>query len=204
MIVKQEMVISEEAAAARCAAHMMKKGGIVVYPTESSYGIGCDATNRRAVRRVCELKGRSPQKALPVIVASETTARKYYVFDDVVSLLVKKFMPGPLTVVARKKNSLSNRIGGFRIPPHPLARAIARAAAVPVVATSANISGKEAVYKIKEIMALFEGRVDLVVDAGNLPCRRASTVFDTVRMTLVRRGPVSGRSIRNALKSVSA
>ncbi len=177
------------------AANIMKKGGIVIYPTESSYALGCDATNSKAIRKVHKLKGRESGKYFPVIVADIRMAKKYYVVDKKAEKIAKL----GVTVVARKKRLFKN-IGGFRISKNITARKLSKQLNKPVIATSANVSGKESLYKINKVKKLFLKKVDFILDAGNLPKRRSSTVYDYKKRIILRKGPVALRAIERALK----
>ncbi|MBI4017999.1 MAG: threonylcarbamoyl-AMP synthase, partial [Candidatus Aenigmarchaeota archaeon] len=165
-----------------------------------SYAIGADALNAKAVKNIFAVKGRNT-KPLPVIVPDIKTAEKYYGLGDEARKLARKFMPGRLTIAARNKYPapLAKLLGGFRIPSHSLARAIAKGLGNPVTATSANISDKPPIYNINDAIRTFGESTALIIDAGNLPRRMPSTVFDITRKKILREGPVSMRQISRAL-----
>ncbi len=178
------------------AANIMKKGGVVIYPTESSYALGCDATNAKAVKKVRKLKARNPGKYFPVIVADTNMAKRYYFVDK----KIEKIARLGITIITKKSKKLPKDIGGFRISKSTIARKISKQLSKPVIATSANISGKESMYGIDEIKKIFAGKVDAILDAGNLPRKRPSTVYDYVNRKLLRKGPVTLGQIKKALK----
>lgn len=127
-------------------------GGVVVYPTETLYAVGCDATNPAAVRRVVEIKSRSESKPLPILVGSMSMLEKIAVeITDEVARLAEAFWPGPLSVLVESTEELAPAVrdaDGFtsvRWTPHPLATRLCRESGLPLVATSANISGRAAV-----------------------------------------------------------
>ncbi|MBI1972052.1 MAG: threonylcarbamoyl-AMP synthase [Candidatus Aenigmarchaeota archaeon] len=188
----------------REAVKILKGGGVLVYPTETAYGIGCDATNRKAVKKVYCVKKRSPKKPLSVIFGSLENAKKYVNLDKTGARLVKAFMPGPLTLVARPKKRLAgspkNEIA-FRIPSGLFARSLAKEFGRPVTATSANISGEKPVYAFKDAFNLFNGKVNAIIDAGSLPRRRVSTVFNLASMEIARKGAVSESKIKRLLQN---
>ncbi|MBI2971656.1 MAG: threonylcarbamoyl-AMP synthase [Candidatus Aenigmarchaeota archaeon] len=194
---------SSDTKAITASVHILKNGGILVYPTETSYGLGCDATNERAVRKIFLAKKRGSEKFLPVIVSSASMAGKFYRIGDEARALIGKFMPGPLTLVAPKRK-LPKRIGGFRISSGAFARPLARRLGRPVVATSANISGQKPSYSAREAAALFKGKVDMIIDGGNLRRRNASTIFNAETMEVLRRGPVTRKDIAAVLRCSSA
>lgn len=197
------MVIkADDRNAVKYAISVLKQGGIIIYPTESSYGIGADALNIKAVKRIFRIKGRSRGKHVPVIVGNARTASKYYHVDSRAKKLIRKFIPGPLTLIPENKYPapLKKILGGFRIPSHPFALTLAKKFKKPVTATSANISGEKPLYRIKDVIRTFGTSVDLIIDSGNLPQRKPSTIYDVARKKVLRRGPVSGKEIKNAFK----
>lgn len=195
--------------AVAAAASALSNGGIVAYPTETSYALGCDATNAAAVKKMYSLKGRRKNKALPVIVDSLKTIKKYAALggNENAALLCKKLMPGPLTlVVEMKKGSLPYNLSrdgiAFRISSHPFASALAGKLGKPIVSTSANRSGEPGIYSSMEIAEKYLGKVELIVDAGELKPTRASSIVDLrgERPLLVRQGGVSFRAVLQTLK----
>ncbi|MFH0832412.1 MAG: L-threonylcarbamoyladenylate synthase [Candidatus Aenigmatarchaeota archaeon] len=184
------------------AVKILKKGGLVIYPSESSYGIGCDATNEKAVKRIFSVKKRSG-KAIPIIVSSIRMAEKYAFLSDDAKKIAERLMPGPLTLVVKKKNlpdSLSKETVGFRIPSHNFSVKLATSFGKPITATSANLSGNKPIYSIEEVIKLFSNNVDLIIDAGTLPKNKPTTVFDAGSRKILRRGPVTKKEIISALK----
>lgn len=182
--------------AVKYALQVLRQGGVIVYPTESSYGIGADFSNEKAVRRIFRIKGRIKGKKLSVIVGSIAAIKKYAIIRKDAAALARKFMPGPLTLVvnAKPKGTIA-----FRIPSHPFALSLAKRYKKPITATSANISDKPSLYKIKDVIRIFGGSVDLIIDAGDLPKNKPSTIYDLSKKKLLRKGPVSERKILKAL-----
>lgn len=174
------------------AAKLLKHGGIIIYPTETCYGMGCDATNARAVAKIHKLKKQSKNKPITIIVSDTRMAKKYCVIDKGVEKLIRKHMPGPLTLIVRKKklpNILAKKNVGFRISSNKIATELARKLGKPITATSANIHGKPEIYDAKKL-SLFTGRVDMILDAGKLRRRKPSTIYDCVSGKIIRKGPV--------------
>ncbi len=176
------------------AVKLMKKGGIVIYPTESSYAIGCDATNPVAARKIRKLKGRKSGKYFPIIVSDIRMAKKYYKIDENIERVTKL----GVTIVCRKRRKMPY-IGGFRISKIPAARNLSKRLNRPIIATSANISGQTALYSPKEMKNIFSGIP--IIDAGTLKKRRPSTVYDYENRRLLRKGPVSLKRIEKAFKT---
>jgi L-threonylcarbamoyladenylate synthase len=189
------------------AVELILKGGVVVFPTETSYGIGADATNEQAIRKVFGLKGREHDKGLPVIAGDLAMMRQYGEITPQAEKLARSFMPGPLTlVVERKPGGLPEALGGqgvaFRIPGNEIARAISEEAGVPITSTSANKSGEPSLYKASEVRREFEGRVDAIISSGDLSQTPSSTIVDlrAAEPRLVRDGPVPFKEVLATLK----
>ncbi len=192
--------------AVEAAAKIISEGGVVAYPTETSYGLGADATDEKAVSKIFELKGRDEGKPLPVIVSDLRMAREYGEINAVAEMLANDFMPGPLTLVVDKKPGIPDIVSkegiAFRVPSNHIARAIASGAGKPVTATSANASGEPSAYKESQLLELVNGKIPLVVSAGDLSPTPASTVVDvrTLPPKLIREGPVPFSEVLAQLK----
>lgn len=197
-------ILSTQKNAAKTAAGIVKKGGVIVFPTETSYGLGCDATNKKAVAKIYALKKRPTNKPLPVIVCSVSQVQNYAVLSPVARRAVKRFMPGPLTLVVPLKQKLpvSKKTIAFRISSNSFARSLAHYANAPIVSTSANLSGEEPVFSFDEAGKMFGGKADLLVDAGNLPKCKPSTIVDLTgdEPVLVRPGKISFSKIEKVLR----
>lgn len=171
------------------AIEYLKSGGIVIYPTETLYGIGADATNQRAVDKLTEYKNRPFGKPYSVAVTDEKMAEKYVVLNKTARGFYKKFLPGPLTVVSEGKHVLARGVEsedgtlGIRIPDYKLVIDIVRKFGKPITSTSANASYKKRPYKIADILDNISNKqkslIDLIIDAGELPKNDPSTVIDT-------------------------
>jgi L-threonylcarbamoyladenylate synthase len=191
----------------KAAAYLMREGGVVVYPTETVYGIGCIPSDPDAAQRICEIKGRA-DKPLPLICADIESARKIVEMSPAAEKLAAKFWPGPLTMVlpAKVKYSMWVQHGattlGIRVSPYPIAQKLAKAAGGVIVSTSANISGDEPAKTAQEAKTIFDGKVDAIVDGGPSPGGESSTVVDLTgeEIWLLRKGPVSGEEIMKALR----
>jgi L-threonylcarbamoyladenylate synthase len=191
------------------AVGLIRQGGVVVFPTRNLYGLGTDASNVQATRRIFEIKRRPPDKPLLVLIKSR---------EDVLALaedipasaacLMDHFWPGRITIVLRAKPSVhkaltggTDRIG-MRMPGHPVAAALAAALGGAIIGTSANISGKSGCSAILDLSPDVAEEVDLVLDAGPLTPGNGSTVvdaaFDTVR--LLREGALAKGAIESVLK----
>ncbi len=201
------------------AVDVLKRGGVIVFPTETSYGIGCDATNAKAVRRVFRVKGRPDGKGTPLIVDSLAAAERWGKFNLVARKLAKKYWPGPLTIVVPVTTPgvvsglvLQGKTIALRVSSHPIARALARGLGRPLVATSANLSGEPACYSVRAFRRQIatahshhpqpllkkEGRVsitkevDVIVDVGALPRQKPTTLVRVVDdyIEILRQGKI--------------
>ena len=194
-------------AAIKAAGYLLREGGVVVYPTETVYGIGCIPSDPDAAQRICELKGRA-DKPLPLICADIKAARKVVEMTPDAEKLATKFWPGPLTMVlpAKVKYSMWVQRGaktlGVRVSPYPMAQKLAKEAGGVIVSTSANISGDEPAKSADEAKKIFGNKVDIILDGGPSPGVESSTVVDLSgeEVWLLRKGPVSGDEIMAALR----
>jgi len=175
---------------------VLKKGGILIYPTETSYGIGADATNGKTMENIIKLKNRPQEKKVSIAVSDTEMAKKYLEITKDVEKLVKAFMPGPITLLVKSKYGTE----GFRIPDNEFVLNLIRAFGKPITATSANISGKPPLYRISEVIRAFKGKVDIIIDGGDLSERRPSTVFNVEKKEIKREGPVTLEQIMKVIK----
>ena len=181
------------------AVAALERGGLIVYPTETLYGLGADATRAQAVERLADLKERDREKPLSVLVASRAMLEEIVAsIPPVAGRLMEAFWPGPLTIVLRAKDGLSARLTAgsgtiaVRLSSHPLAQAIVAALGRPLTATSANPGGLPPALDVAAARAYFGSRVDVYVDGGRSPAGPASTVVDcsATALRLVREGSV--------------
>ena len=167
------------------AALILKKGGLVAFPTETVYGLGADALNPAAVRKIFEAKGRPADNPLIVHIAAKE--QLYYFAMDVPAYaagLVDAFWPGPLTLVLNRKNIVPDiTTGGLdtvavRMPDNHIALELIRQADTPIAAPSANVSGRPSPTDARHVIADLEGRIDAVIDDGSVRIGVESTVVD--------------------------
>lgn len=171
------------------AVAILKNGGVIVFPTETSYGIGCDATNEAAVRKLLAIKQRPDDKGLPVILPPEAEASDFVVLSTAAQSLINEHWPGPLNIVApRQPNSPISALCGrngeqsVRKSSHAVASELARRLGKPLVASSANVAGNDPAYNPQVIPELFavDNAPDAYLDAGVLPLAPASTTVRCV------------------------
>src|SRR5680860_1375363 len=171
------------------AVKVLEKGGLVIYPTETLYGIGVDATNQKAVDKLLTYKTRREGKPLSIAVNSLQMAKEYVEINPTAHNLYSNFLPGPLTVVSpglgKVAKGVESEIGtlGIRIPKYELILDIIESFGKPITATSANASYKKQPYCIDDILENISTKqknlIDLIIDAGQLEKRDPSTVVDT-------------------------
>ena len=164
---------------------VLKQGGIVAFPTDTVYGLGACANLPQAVERVYKIKARPNNRALPLLLSD--TSQIIKIADPVLPLawvLIYNFLPGALTLVLPKSNSVPDIItaGGttiaFRIPDHPIPLALIEGLESPVIGTSANLSGQPSSLTADEVYSQLGDKIDLIIDGGHCPGSRESTVVD--------------------------
>jgi L-threonylcarbamoyladenylate synthase len=175
------------------AGAAIRDGEVVVYPTETVYGLGADALNPRAVERAFEVKGRSREKPVSLGVPDVTTAREYTRPSERAVAFMEEFLPGPVTVVVERRDIVPDVLTagrervGVRVPDSDLALDLYRAAETPVTATSANVSGTPSVRRLDDLDDRIRERAAVVLDGGETP-GTASTVVEVDANTIHRRG----------------
>jgi L-threonylcarbamoyladenylate synthase len=177
------------------AAGILRRGGLVAFPTETVYGLGADATNPKALTRLNQVKGRPPDKPYSLHLYSVDQMRALVpAIPPLAARLMERFWPGPLTIVmpGPRGDTL-----GFRFPDHPIAQAFLNACAVPVVAPSANRSGHPPPTDAAEVLEALNGDLDCVLDGGPTRLGRESTVVEVVnnRVEIRREGAIAKEAI---------
>ncbi|MBN1829861.1 MAG: threonylcarbamoyl-AMP synthase [Deltaproteobacteria bacterium] len=201
----------DEAAVARAAA-IIKRGGVIAYPTETFYGLGADPFNERAVERLFAIKGRNFDKPIPLIIGKREN------LDGLVTditreaeLLIKHFWPGPLTLVFHAASHIHRAITadtgkvGIRLSSHRIARNLATALPSGVLtATSANFSGSEAMNAAQDVLAAMGRLVDAVIEGGATPGGPGSSVIDVTAIppVIIRNGEIPKEIISDKLRRI--
>lgn len=171
------------------AVSVLNSGGLVIYPTETVYGIGADATNQNAVDKLTNYKNRPYGKPYSIAVTDIKMAERFVELNEKAREFYKKFLPGPLTVVSTGKHVLAKGVEsedgtlGIRIPDFKLVQDIVKTFAKPITSTSANASYKKRPYRVSDILDNISQNqkelIDLIIDAGELSHNDPSTVIDT-------------------------
>lgn len=202
---------SEQRALVRRAANMLRSGEVVAFPTDTVYGIAADPRIEDAVKRLYAIKGRSPEKAIALLVSDASQLQAIakgapgYVSD-----LVGEFWPGGLTVVVQARSDAGIETGqpfstvGLRMPDHMIPLSIISEMGRPLATTSANLSGSPSAKTAEEVAAQIGDRVGLIIDGGPCPGGRDSTVIDvtTDPPTIRRLGAVSVEALERTIGPV--
>lgn len=182
------------------AAAILRRGGLVVFPTETVYGLGGDATDPCAAEKIYTAKGRPADNPLIIHIASPEEAEEYTFTSPLYYRLAEAFMPGPLTVILPAKPTIPKTVTAglstvaVRCPSHPVARALCRAAGVPIAAPSANLSGSPSPTSAAHVRDDMEGRVDAILDGGDSDIGLESTIVKPEAdgsLTLLRPGAIT-------------
>lgn len=210
---KTEFVTLTEAVAEEAfhrAGKILHDGGLVAFPTETVYGLGANALDPAAAKKIYEAKGRPADNPLIVHVADPQDAEAFAVTTPAYYALAQRFMPGPLTVILDKKPIIPDSVTGglntvaVRCPNHMAARRLIRAAGVPVAAPSANLSGSPSPTTAEHVLADLSGRIDMILDGGACAIGVESTVVRLTETgcTLLRPGEVLPRELASVVENV--
>ncbi|NLW72166.1 MAG: threonylcarbamoyl-AMP synthase [Chloroflexi bacterium] len=184
------------------AQEVIARGGVVVFPTDTLYGLACDFRNIQAIEKVYAAKGRSASKALPVLISDSTQLNELVLTpDQFAHRLMSRYWPGPLTIVLPKIAGLPYNLTPYpglavRMPAHPFALKLLSITG-PLAVTSANLSDHPSPHSAQEVLEQLSGRVDLVLDGGSLAPSPGSTIIDctTAEPKLLRAGPLDFEQI---------
>lgn len=182
----------------------LARGEVIVFPTETVYGLGADALNLKAVEKVFELKGRDPNLPIPVLVADVSMLRSLVVeVSPLARQLMDNFWPGPLTLVLPARAGappwLLNNTGGIgvRVSSHPIATELVKRLGRALTATSANPSDRPAASTLRQARDYFAGLIDIFIDGGELQSRTGSTVLELIenRLKFIREGEIKRQDV---------
>ena len=185
--------LSDHDTAFESALAAIKAGGVVIYPTDTLYGMGCDATNAEAVKRLRALKRRDAAKPLSIIVSDFPMLSRFCKTTPAQDAILHRLLPGPYTFILPLKRRLpvSDAMeAGVRVPEHAFMRAVAKAAGAPVVSTSANLSGGKDASELSGVAREIADGADLAIDGGACKYAQGSTVIDLIRMSVLRKGAI--------------
>ncbi len=190
------------------AVSILRRGGLIAFPTDTVYGLGADATNPRAVKKIYKVKNRPTTSPLPILIAGKNDLLKFTKSRNpeesrVIKKLTNKFWPGPLTIILKKKKIISDAVTaeknsvGVRVPANSVALAIIRALGRPLAATSANISGKKSPTTTRAVKKYLNNKIDLILDGGKTKLGMESTILDctTSPPTVLRSGAIPAQKL---------
>lgn len=190
------------------ALKVLKGGGLIVYPTETCYGLGGDATNLNALKKIMDYKKLRGSKPISIAVADKKMAEKYVEINETAQNIYDNYLPGPITVISMGKGNLVSPVTsmqgavGIRYPNYDFTLELIEKFGKPITATSANMSYKSAPYSVKQLIKDLPKKslalIDLFLDAGKLPKNQPSTVLDTTlnQLSVLRQGKIE---FQNAL-----
>ena len=194
------------------AAKIIRQGGLVIFPTETVYGLGADATNASAVSAIYEAKGRPSDNPLIIHIADPRDAEKYTYTNELYYTLAKAFMPGPITVILKSRDIIPSRTRGgldtvaVRCPKNEIARNLISSAGTPIAAPSANLSGSPSPTVAEHVIDDMLGRVDMIIDGGDADFGLESTIVkieDDFSLTLLRPGKITFDDLKKITPNVS-
>lgn len=197
------------------AAEVISSGGIVAYPTDTSYGLGCDPRNRDALERLIAVKRRDRRLGFPLLFTDTAQCESYHEFGSLEKIIAKIFWPGALTLIVDAKPDIPSHITAgrksiaIRVPDHIIPRGIARRIGGPIVGTSANRSGGPSPFDLSVALGQLGDEVDLYIDGGASSAHNNSTIIgvqetvengDTLNIKIYREGTLSIEDISQTLK----
>ncbi|HZY95390.1 MAG TPA: L-threonylcarbamoyladenylate synthase [Candidatus Bathyarchaeia archaeon] len=191
----------------REAIQLVRDGGLVAYPTDTVYGLGCDPFNPGAVERLAAVKERS-KMLLPILIDNMDTARRLGILSSTAERVANMFWPGVVTLVVPSRVILSmiteesNTIG-LRVPGHAFARKLVGECGGALVGTSANISGRPSCKTAEEVLENLDGRIDLIIDGGPAQDKESSVVkIIEDDVTIIREGQIPNEAILRVVRDI--
>ncbi len=190
---------------------IVRRGGIIAFPTDTVYGLGASIYNETAVRQIFTVKRRPLEMALPVLVASIEQLKDVTVTLPKVALyLAEYFWPGGLTMVLPKSEKVPDIVTAHensiavRVPDHPVPVAIIKGLGMPIIGTSANVHGKPSPVSAAEVRKQLGKKVDLIIDGGRSPGTRESTIIDLTgeKPVIIREGTITISELNRACKVI--
>lgn len=177
------------------AKEVLSSGGVIVYPTDTLYGIGGDARNPEVVERICKIKKRGKEEPFSILLGNLEMVREYAECDGEREMVaIMNLLPGPVTLIMKAKKELpvakEGKIG-IRVPEHSFMRKLSAELKMPIITTSANRAGKEPPTSVEEVEPGILKEVDLIIDGGPTLYKKPSTIFDLVERKMKRKGAMS-------------
>jgi L-threonylcarbamoyladenylate synthase len=201
MPIKETLLLDDSDESIAIAADIIRIGGLAAFPTETVYGLGANALLSEAAYKIYTVKGRPADNPLIIHLADAADAEKYAYTCDMYHKIAERFMPGPLTVILKKRDSIPASVTGgldtvaIRVPSNETAHKLIEFAGVPIAAPSANVSGKPSPTEAAHVMLDLNGRIDAVIDGGKCDIGVESTIINingvTDSVTILRPGAVT-------------
>ena len=185
------------------AANVLERGGIAILPTDTLYALSASALNKKCIEKIYKIKGRNFNKPLSIMFYSLSQAGKYVKFNRLELKIARKFLPGPLTLVLTMKYKFPKELTfgskkvGIRIPDNKITLEILKKVKIPIIATSANISGKKNPIDVKTALNQIGNRADIVLDQGRCKYNKPSTVVEVngKGISIIRNGIISKKNL---------
>jgi len=186
----------------------LREGGVIAFPTDTSYGLGADPFNDAAVRQIFAIKGRPETKPILLLVNSMEMAGRVAALSDRATALAERFWPGPLTMILPARENVPSVVTagtgtvGIRWGDAPFTQRLIGAFDRPITATSANRAGMPSTITASEVRKQLGDSIDMIIDGGTLPSRGGSTLLDltAVPARLLREGPIAEAELSDVLK----
>ena len=190
---------------------ILRRGGLVAFPTETVYGLGGSALDADAAKKIYAAKGRPSDNPLIIHIAKPEDAEKYCITSEAYYKIAKAFMPGPITVILPKRDNIPASVTGglstvaVRCPAHPVARALIEAADVPIAAPSANTSGRPSPTSASHVIEDMSGKIDAIIDGGDADIGLESTIVLPREngVTVLRPGGITCEMLESIFESVT-
>ena len=177
------------------AVSVLREGGVIVYPTDTIYGLGCAISNKRAILRLVAIKGRDPKKPLSIVCSDLSQVSEYAVISKVAYRILRHCLPGPYTFVlpatlkVPKLLLTRQKTIGIRVPDHPVPLSLVGQLGEPIIGTSANKSNEENITDPDELKDRLGSQVDMILATGTLPVEPSSVIsLVDDRVEILRRG----------------
>ena len=188
------------------AVKKILEGGIIFIPTDTVYGIAANPYNDKAIKKIFSIKKKSLNNSLVLLCSNYKMAKKYAIFNKIADNLKKKFWPGPLTLILKKKSNLKiskkwvskNNSIGLRIPDHSIPKKIINKCNFPIFCTSANISGKKSCRNVNDIVKNFKNKKITIINGGKTKFGIDSTIIDVTKdkINILRKGYINKKKIK--------
>ena len=202
-------IINSNTKGIKQAVKKILDGEIIFIPTDTVYGIAASPYNNKAIKKIFSIKKRSLSNSLVLLCSSYKMAKKYAIFNKIANNLKKKFWPGPLTLILKKKSGLKiskkwlskNNSIGIRIPDHNVPIKIIEKCNFPIFCTSANISSKKSCRNIKDIVKNFKNKKITIINDGKTKFGLDSTIIDVTKnkINILRNGYINKKKLKNLI-----